>query len=233
MAASGRAAHVRGRRTLPLHRYRVKGPRTMKTEARIAAARAACAVRELWTDGDRDRKVREGWQKEWMQEVEKATDAIDKIKIKRGRKARGEEYEGLRKIMGAEMAEPKGVKKEGRRMLVAAVVAVQLAASSIRTGWVRGTKGQRERDGGVREGQEKLRVIMRMWLATVEGRKRANPWMECECRLTEGWKWGRKGGEGRDRRGDNNWTVDRGEVDTDENGMEGRGREGDTEAGGW
>ena len=26
MVASGRAAHVRGRRTLPLHRYRVKGP---------------------------------------------------------------------------------------------------------------------------------------------------------------------------------------------------------------
>ena len=34
-------------------------------------------------------------------------------------------------------------------------------------------------------------------------------------------------------RGDNNWTVDRGVMDTDENGMEGRGREGDTEAGGW
>ena len=33
--------------------------------------------------------------------------------------------------------------------------------------------------------------------------------------------------------GDNNRTVDRGEMDTDENGMEGRGREGDTEAGGW
>ena len=30
----------------------------------------------------------------------------------------------------------------------------------------------------------------RMWLATVQGRKRANPWTECECRLTEGWKWG-------------------------------------------
>ena len=88
------------------------------------------------------------------------------------------------------MAEPKGVKKEGRRMLVAAVAEVQLAASSIRTGWVTGTKGQRERDDGVREGQEKLRVIMRMWLATVQGKKRANPWMECECRLTEGWKWG-------------------------------------------
>ena len=95
-----------------------------------------------------------------MQEVEKATDAIDKIV--RGRKARGEEYEGLRKIMGAEMAEPKGVKTEGRRMLVAAIAGVQLAASSIRTGWVTGTKGQRERDEGVREGQEKLRVIMRM-----------------------------------------------------------------------
>ena len=36
--------------------------------------------------------------------------------------------------MGAEMVEPKGVKKEGRRMLVAAVAGVQLAASSIRTG---------------------------------------------------------------------------------------------------
>ena len=33
--------------------------------------------------------------------------------------------EGMRKIMRAEMAEPKGVKKEGRRMLVAAVAAVQ------------------------------------------------------------------------------------------------------------
>ena len=31
---------------------------------------------------------------------------------------------------------------------------------------------------------------MRMWLATVQGRKRANPWTECECRLKEGWKWG-------------------------------------------
>ena len=188
MAASGRAAHVRGRKTLPLHRYRVKGPRAMRREARVAAARAACAVHELWTDREGDKEVREGWPKEWMQEVEKATDAIDRIR--RGRKARGEEYEGLRKIMGAEMAEPKGVKKEGRRTLVAAVAAVQLAASSIRTGWVTGTRGQRERDEGVREGQEKLRVIMRMWLATVQGRKRANPWTECECRLKEGWKWG-------------------------------------------
>ena len=188
MAASGRAAHVRGKRTLPLHRYRVWGPRAVRKEARVAAARAACAVHELWMDGDKDRKVREGWPREWMQEVEKATDAIDKIV--RGRKAREEEYEGLRKIIGAEMAEPKGVKKEGRRMLVAAITGVQLAASSIRTGWVTGTRGQRERDEGVREGQEKLRVIMRMWLATVQGKKRANPWMECECRLKEGWKWG-------------------------------------------
>jgi hypothetical protein len=160
----------------------------VRREARVAAARAACAVHELWADGDKDRKVREGWPREWMQEVEKATDAIDKIV--RGRKARGDEYERMRKIMGAEMAEPKGMKKEGRRMLVAAVAGVQLAASSIRTGWVTGTKGQRERDEGVREGQEKLRVIMRMWLATVQGRKRTNPWMECECRLKEGWKWG-------------------------------------------
>jgi hypothetical protein len=90
MAASGRAAHVRGKRTLPLHRYKVKGPRAERREARVAAARAACAVHELWTDGDKDRKVREGWPREWMQEVEKATDAIDKIV--RGRKARGDEY---------------------------------------------------------------------------------------------------------------------------------------------
>ena len=89
MAASGRAAHVRGKRTLPLHRYKVKGPRAERREARVAAARAACAVHELWTDGDKDRKVREGWPREWMQEVEKATDAIDKIV--RGRKARGNE----------------------------------------------------------------------------------------------------------------------------------------------
>ena len=43
-------------------------------------------------------------------------------------------------------------------------------------------------------------------------------------------------GKGRvenERGGDNNRTIDRGEMDTDENGMEGRGREGDTEAGGW
>ena len=88
-----------------------------------------------------------------MQKVEKAVDAIDKIA--RGRKARGGEYhyEGLRRIMGAEMAEPKGVKKAGRRMLVAAVhvAGVQLAASSFRTGWVAGTRGQREKDEGVWE----------------------------------------------------------------------------------
>ena len=60
------------------------------------------------------------------------------------------------------------VKKEGRRMLVAAIAGVQLAASNIRTGWVTGTKGQHERDEGVRESQEKLRVIMRMWLTTVQ-----------------------------------------------------------------
>ena len=75
-------------------------------------------------------------------------------------------------MRGWEIAEPKGVKKAGRRMLVAAVQAgVQLAASSIRTGWVAGTRGQREKDEGVREGQEKLRVIMRMWLATVGTRE--------------------------------------------------------------
>ena len=50
-----------------------------------------------------------------MQEVEKAVDAVDRIAL--GRKARGEEYEGLWSIMGAEMTEPKGVKKAGRRML--------------------------------------------------------------------------------------------------------------------
>ena len=72
----------------------------MRREARIAAARAACAVHELWTDGDNDKKVREGWPKEWMQEVEKATDAIDKIR--RGRKARGEEYEGIGGVGGRE-----------------------------------------------------------------------------------------------------------------------------------
>ena len=112
-----------------------------------------------------------------MQEVEKAVNAIDKIA--RGGKAKGEEYEGLRRIMGAEMVEPKGVKKAGRRMLVAAVVGVQLAASSIRTGWVTGTRGQREKDMGVREGQEKLRVIMMMWLATERykgGRGRTHGW---------------------------------------------------------
>ena len=94
--------------------------------------------------------------------------------------------------MGAEIAEPKGVKKAERVMLVAAVAVVQIAASSIRAGWVVGTKGQCEKDEGVREGQERLRVIMRMWLATVHGRKRANPWIECECRFKERWKQGRK-----------------------------------------
>ena len=39
-----------GGRTLPLHRYRVKGPRAMMREARIAAARAV----------DRRRRGREG-----------------------------------------------------------------------------------------------------------------------------------------------------------------------------
>ena len=47
----------------------------------------------------KDRKVRKGWPREWhLQEVEKATDAIDKIA--RGRKAREAEYEGLRKKHG-------------------------------------------------------------------------------------------------------------------------------------
>ena len=65
-----------------------------------------------------------------------------------------------------EIAEPKGLKKAGRKMLVAAVAGVQIAASSIRAGWVAGTKGQREKDAGVGEGQERLRMMMRMWLAT-------------------------------------------------------------------
>ena len=42
-----------------------------------------------------------------------------------------------------------------------------------------------------------------------------------------------KGRVERERGGDNNRTMDRGGMDTDENGMEGRGREGGTEAGGW
>ena len=60
MAANGRAAHVRGRRTLPLHRYVVRGLRAVRREARVAAARAPCAVHELWIDGEELRKVREG-----------------------------------------------------------------------------------------------------------------------------------------------------------------------------
>ena len=51
MAARGKAAHVRGRRTLPLHRYVVRGLRAVRRKARVAVARAACAVQELWTDG--------------------------------------------------------------------------------------------------------------------------------------------------------------------------------------
>ena len=41
------------------------------------------------------------------------------------------------------------------------------------------------------------------------------------------------GGDEREWGGDNNRTVDRGEMDTEENGMEGKGRESDTEARGW
>ena len=37
----------------------------------------------------------------------------------------------------------------------------------------------------------------------------------------------------RERGGNNNRTMDRGEMDADENGMEGWGREGDTDARGW
>lgn len=42
-----------------------------------------------------------------MTEVDTAEDAMDRIK--KGRKAKGEEYEGLRKVLGAEMVEPIGV----------------------------------------------------------------------------------------------------------------------------
>ena len=41
-----------------------------------------------------------------MAAVDKAEDAMDRIK--KGRTAKGEEYEGLRKVLGAEMVEPKG-----------------------------------------------------------------------------------------------------------------------------
>ena len=51
-----------------------------------------------------------GWASEWMAEVDKAEDAMDRIK--RGRKAKGEEYEGLRKVLGAEMVEPEGDREE-------------------------------------------------------------------------------------------------------------------------
>jgi hypothetical protein len=86
-------------------------------------------------------------------------------RIKNGRKAKGEEYEGLRKVLGAEMVEPEGIGKKGRRRLaVIAIGKAQLAAASIGEGWKKGTGVRMKRDKEVGECRETLKTIMRTWL---------------------------------------------------------------------
>ena len=80
------------------------------------------------------------------------------------RKAKGEEYEGLRKELGAEMLEPEGLGKKGRRRLVIAIGKAQLAAASIGEGWKKGTKARMRRDKEVGECKETLKTVMRAWL---------------------------------------------------------------------
>ena len=102
-------------------------------------------------------------------------------RIKRGRKAKGEEYEGLRKILGAEMMEPKGVGKKGRRSLVVAIGKAQLAAASIGEGWKKGTEIRMRRDKEVGEHRETLKTIMRAWLGYSQGRPGWKEWGRCKC----------------------------------------------------
>ena len=102
-------------------------------------------------------------------------------RIGRGRKAKGEEYEGLRKVLGAEMVEPKGVGKKGRRSLVVAIGKAQLAAASIGEGWKNGTGIRTKRDKEVGEHRETLKTIMRAWLGYSQGRPGWKEWGRCEC----------------------------------------------------
>ena len=114
-----------------------------------------------------------------MTEVERAMDGMDRTQ--RSRRATGEEYEGLRKIMAAELAEPKGVGQAGRRKLITAIGSAQMAAASMREGWKKGTEGQWERDEGVGEMRETLNMIIRAWAGSTQRRPGWKDWHTCKC----------------------------------------------------
>ena len=114
-----------------------------------------------------------------MAEVDKAEDAMDRIK--RGRNAKGEEYEGLRKVLGAETVEPEGIGKKGRRRLVIEIGKAQLAAASIGEGWKKGTNTRMKRDKEVGECGEKLNTIMRAWQGYAQERPGWKDWGGCTC----------------------------------------------------
>ena len=102
-------------------------------------------------------------------------------RIKSGRKAKGVEYEGLRKVLGAEMVEPEGIGNKGKRRLVIAIGKVQLAAARIGEGWKKGTGVRMKRDTEVGECRETLKIIMRAWLGYAQERPGWKDWGRCKC----------------------------------------------------
>ena len=175
-SAAARADRIRKTDNLSMGRVKRTGKRSMKRAMHEPAVRASRSVIEFGEPAVRELS---GWANEWMAEVDKAEDAMDRIK--RGRKAKGEEYEGLRKILGAEMMEPKGVGKKGRRSLVVAIGKAQLAAASIGEGWKKGTEIRMRRDKEVGEHRETLKTIMRAWLGYSQDRPGWKEWGRCKC----------------------------------------------------
>ena len=175
-SAAARADRIRKTDSLSMGRVKRTGKRSMKRAMHEPAVRASRSVIEFGEPAVRELS---GWANEWMAEVDKAEDAMDRIK--RGRKAKGEEYEGLRKILGAEMMEPKGVGKKGRRSLVVAIGKAQLAAASVGEGWKTGTGARMKRDKEVGEHRETLKTIMRAWLGYSQDRPGWKEWGRCKC----------------------------------------------------
>ena len=102
-------------------------------------------------------------------------------RIQNGRNAKSEEYEGLKKVLGAEMVEPEGIGKKGRRRLVIAIGKAQLAVACIMEGWKKGTGVRMKRDKEVEECRETLKAIMRAWLGHAQDRPGWKEWGRCKC----------------------------------------------------
>ena len=86
-SAAARSDRIRKTDSLSMGRVKRTGKRSMKRAMHEPAGRASRSVIEF---GEPAVGELSGWANEWMAEVDKAEDAMDRIK--KGRKAKGEEY---------------------------------------------------------------------------------------------------------------------------------------------